>query len=425
MIEKNPSSIQSNQLPNGVRVVTETVTHVESVAIGIWIGSGSSHEPEEQAGAMHFIEHMLFKGTERRTAHALADAIESRGGQINAFTSKEATCYEARLMAEDCELGFDVLGDMLTCSLFAPEEIVNEKQVVLEEIRMVEENPEDCVHDLFEATLYPDHPLGRPIAGSLESVQNLTREGILDTIRALYTPDRVVVAVAGNISSAQVEEYVTRWLHKLEGIAKPVHNTPLVPSCKSGNIVKRDAEQVQFVIGGPAYNRTDARRYALSLLNNVLGGNMSSRLFQEVREKRGLAYSIGTYYRAYEPGGIYCAYGGTNPSTLDETISVIKTEYLKVCESGLTEEELTKAKQQIRGVLALNMESMNARMNRLGESLITHNRVLSLNEIMSAYECVTNEQIIESARYALNPETLTLATVGPPIKSQRKVKTLK
>lgn len=412
MSKPTTESLRITTLPNGVRIVTESVDYVQSASVGLWVGIGSRDETDEIRGISHFIEHMLFKGTPRRTARMLADEIESRGGHLNAFTGKETTCYETRVLAEDVPLALDILTDMFRNSLFDPEEMEREKRVVIEEIKMYEDTPEELVHDIFEQTLFPEHPLGQPIIGSETTVSGLSRTNITDYIGRQYRPDRIVVAAAGNLDHDQVVRVAEQALGDLAGTAPQRTDERPQASGNSKQVHKRDVEQIHFVLGTEGFSKSDRRRYSLSILNNVLGGNMSSRLFQEIREKRGLAYAIGTYGRSYQDGGYFCAYGGTSPETYEQVLDLTRKEFDNVRKNGLTDEELAKAKTQVRGAIVLGLESMNARMNRYGESLLAYGRVIPISEVLSEYEAVTHESIAEVADQVLNDARLTLTCIG-------------
>lgn len=406
-------SVELTTLDNGLRVVSETVRHVQSASVGLWVGVGSRDEEDLQRGISHFIEHMLFKGTGRRNAREIADAIESRGGHLNAFTGKESTCYETRVLAEDVPLALDILTDMFRNSLFDSEEIQREKSVVIEEIKMYEDTPEEMVHDLFEETLYPTHPLGKTIIGTDKTVSGLTRDDITGYITHRYRPDSIVVSAAGNLEHGELVKLAQGALGDLEGRAP---KRPMVRPSASGKNKKkkkRDIEQVHFVLGTTAYSKAEKQRYSLSILNNVLGGNMSSRLFQEIREKRGLAYSIGSYARSYQDGGFFCVYGGTSPTTYEQVLELTRVEFEKVRTNGLTDDELTKAKTQVRGALVMGLESMNARMNRFGDALLSYNRVIPIAEVLAEYEAVSHASIAEVVAQVLDEPAMTLTAIGP------------
>jgi predicted Zn-dependent peptidase len=406
-------NIQLTTLPNGVRVVSETVPHVQSVSVGLFVGIGSRDESEPIRGISHFIEHMMFKGTRKRTARQIADEIESKGGHLNAFTDKETTCYHLRVLAEHTPLALDILTDMLRGSLFDADEMEREKRVVLEEIKMYEDSPEDRIHEIFESTLWSTHPLGKAIIGTDKTVTGLTRDNIVDYIGECYRPDRLVLSAAGNIPHDELVQMASDALGDMEGKAPVRKQRKPKPTGKSKQVRKRDVEQVHFCLGTAAYSKKQKERYSLSILNNVLGGNMSSRLFQEIREKRGLAYAIGSYGRSYEDGGYFCVYGGTSPTTYDQVVELTHGEFDKVRKEGISDDELTKAKTQVRGALVLGLESMSARMNRYGDNILSYGRVVPLEEILSNYEAVSQESIAEVAKVVLDPEQLTLTAIGP------------
>jgi len=406
-------NVQITTLSNGLRVVTESVPYVRSASVGLFIGVGSRDEDNPISGISHFIEHMLFKGTARRTAHQIADEIESRGGHLNAWTDKEMTTYQSRVLAEDTPLAVDILSDMLLHSALDPDEMTREKSVVIEEIKMYEDSPEDKVHEVFEETLWRNHPLGRAIIGTEQSVSALTREDLTAYILTRYVPDRIVVAATGNVDHAEVVELAGKTISLAQAGGLTVSHKGPKPSGKSKQLRKRDTEQVNFCLGSRGYSKQSPERYAASILNNVLGGNMSSRLFQEIREKRGLAYSIGSYTRAYRDAGTFCVYGGTSPTTYDQVIELTRTETARVKREGFTVDELTKAKTQVRGALVLGLESMSSRMNRYGESLLAHGRIIPLEEVLDMYDAVDNDSIRAVADYVFNDDLMTLTAIGP------------
>jgi predicted Zn-dependent peptidase len=414
MTLKQPTeNIELTTLPNGVRVVSENVPYVQSASVGIFVGVGSRDEDDRVRGISHFIEHMMFKGTPTRTAHQIADEVESRGGHLNAFTDKESTSYQARVLAEHTPLALDILTDMLLRSLHDPEEIEREKRVVIEEIKMYEDTPEEMVHEMFEQTLWDSHPLGKSIVGTEASVSALKRDDLTNHIGTRYRPDRIIVSAAGNVEHSEIVALAEKALGGLEGAAPARSLSTPQASGKSASKGRRDIEQTHFCLGTAAYSKHDPERYALSILNNVLGGNMSSRLFQEIREKRGLAYAIGSYGRNYQDGGHFCVYGGTSPDTYEQVLDLTRKEFAKVRKEGLTEDELTKAKTQVRGALVLGLENMNARMNRYGDSLLAYGRVVPISEILDRYEAVTHAKIAEAAERVLDDAKLTLTSIGP------------
>ncbi|HXG23615.1 MAG TPA: pitrilysin family protein [Chthonomonadales bacterium] len=409
-------NIQTSTLANGVRVVSETVPHVESISIGIWVGVGSRDEDRPVRGITHFIEHMLFKGTERRNARQIAEEIESRGGSLNAFTDKEYTCYYAKALAEHAEVVIDVLSDMLCHSVLDPVELEREKNVVLEEIKRYRDTPDDMIHDVFAQTVWNTHPLGRPIIGTDRTVAGLQRENLTEYIRTHYTPDKIVVAAAGNVPHEQIVTLAEQYLGHLSGNTGTRRMRPPHASGQSRTIRKR-TEQVHFCMGGQGYSQQDDERYVLTIIDSVLGGNMSSRLFQEIREKRGLAYAIGSYSIAYQESGLFAIYGGTSPETFAQVVDLTRAEIEKVKRHNLTEEEVQKAKTQIRGALVLGLESMSNRMMRMGKSMIYFGRVIPLEEIIGKINTVTHDDIARVANHIFDERNLSLAAVGPLGKS--------
>lgn len=413
MTKHTSENIDITTLSNGVRVVSEAVPHVQSISLGLWVGTGSRDEAPAIRGISHFIEHMLFKGTHKRSAWEIADSIEARGGHLNAFTGKETTCYETRVLAEDMELSIDILTDMFRNSLHDPEEIEREKRVVIEEIKMYEDSPEEQVHDLYEQVLWKTHPLGKPIIGTEKTVSSLTRDSILEYMATFYSPERIVVSAAGNLDHDRLVKLVENALSDMSGKAPKRALKSAKASGKSKRVPKRDTEQVHFCLGTAAYNKYEKERFALSILNNVLGGNMSSRLFQEIREKRGLAYSIGSYTRTYLDAGHFCVYGGTSPETFQQVLDLTLAECEKVRTNGLTEDELTKAKTQIRGALVLGLEGMSSRMSRYADSLLSFDRVIPVTEVLEHYNAITHDNIAEVANKVLSTELQTLTALGP------------
>ncbi len=412
MARKVTENIEITTLPNGVRVVSETVTYVQSVSVGIWVGVGSRDEDMKVRGVTHFIEHMLFKGTPSRTARTIADEIESRGGSLNAFTDKEYTCYYAKALAEHLDIVMDILTDMLRNSLLDPEELAREQNVVLEEIKRYKDQPDDTIHDVFQSTMWSTHPLGRPVIGVAPTVAALRQNDLKEYMSTHYTPNRIVVSAAGNITHAELVELAEKLLGSISGEPYKQANKKPVASGKD-KLIKKRTEQVHFCYGSMSYPQGDKRRYTLTILDSVLGGNMSSRLFQEIREKRGLAYSIGCYSASYREGGMFTIYGGTSPDTFDQVMELSKIEINKVKSEGLTEDEVTKAKTQIRGALVLGLENMSSRMMRMGKSLLYFNRVIPIEEITSNILEVSHDDIKNVANEIFDDKSMTLAAIGP------------
>jgi predicted Zn-dependent peptidase len=396
---------------NGIRIVTEEVPYAQSVSLGIWVDSGARDETDENAGISHFLEHLLFKGTERRTALEIAEALDAVGGQLNAFTDKEYTCYYAKVLPEHTDLALDVLSDMLQNSILDPEEIEREKDVVLEEIKRHEDTPDELIHDLFLTTLWPGHPLGRSVIGRPEVIERLTRDEILAYLRQHYAPQRMVVAAAGNLRHDEIVRLVQQYLGGLSG--KPEPRSPVAPAFTAGDTcLKRSTEQVHFCLGTRGYTQDEDDRYALGILDAAVGGGMSSRLFQEVREKRGLCYAIGSYTASYREAGMFAVYAGTSPKNAKTVRSLVQEELTKVAKDGLGEEELQRAKNQIRGAVLLGLDSMSGRMTRLGKSVLYYDRVISPFEVVEKVERVTPEEIRRVAGAVFGGD-YAYAAVGP------------
>ncbi|MDH7482716.1 MAG: pitrilysin family protein [Armatimonadota bacterium] len=399
-------------LPNGIRVVTETIPHVQSVAVGVWVGSGSRDEDDSNRGISHFIEHMLFKGTTNRTAQQIADEFDSIGGHLNAFTEKEYTCYFAKVLAEHTSIAIEVIGDMLLNSIFDCDEIEREKNVVLEEIKRHEDSPDDLVHDIFAQTILGGHPLGRSVLGDRETVGKLTRDDVVSYMGKRYIPENMVIAAAGNLNHREFVGRVADIFGSLSG-EKVETNQDAPTFCARSNLTQKTTEQVHFCIGTRGFAHGEKDKYTLAIIDAVLGGGMSSRLFQEIREKRGLAYSIGSYSISYRESGLFAAYGGTSMQSLDEVMGLVKSEFVSIREAGLTDKELERAKNQIRGALVLGQESMSSRMMRLGKTELYLGRIIPLEEIIGSIMSVSMADIIRVANEVFDDSTMSLAAIGP------------
>jgi predicted Zn-dependent peptidase len=414
-----PGGVSRTELPGGLRVVTETVPGVRSVSLGIWIGIGSRDESPWQAGAAHYLEHLLFKGTRRRTAVGIAEEFDAVGGDLNAFTAKEHTCYYAHVLDTDLPLAVDVLADVVTDATLAPADVEVERGVVLEEIAMRDDDPEDLLGELFDEALFGDHPLGRPVIGSEESIRRMTRETLHEFWRGEYTTPRMVVAAAGNLVHAQVVDLVAAALAAAAaraGAASPVPPRRPAPAqlAAGPRLVLRpdDSEQAHLLLGVPGLARHDPRRTALGVLNTALGGGPSSRLFQQVREQRGLAYSVYSALSAYADAGSFSVYAGCAPERLDEVVTVVRAVLADVAAGGLTPAELVRAQGNLRGGLVLGLEDTPSRMNRIGRSELDHGRQRTIAESLDRIAAVTQEQVADVARELL-AAPLTAAVVGP------------
>jgi predicted Zn-dependent peptidase len=406
-------------LPGGLRVVTESLPAVRSVALGIWVGVGSRDEDHAHAGATHYLEHLLFKGTKRRTALEISAEMDAVGGEMNAFTAKEYTCYYARVLDADLPLAVDVLSDMVTSSLITPKDVDAERNVVLEEIAMNDDDPTDTAHEAFTAKLFGDTPLGRPILGTADSINGITREQIFEHYQARYTPEDLVVAAAGNLDHETVVQLVAQAFgpvlnHAAEPAPPRLNGSRPAPRAEGTGttLVSRGIEQANLVLGCEALSRTDDRRFALGVLNAAFGGGMSSRLFQEVREKRGLAYSVYSFAAQHADTGMWGIYVGCLPAKADEVLGICTEEITRVVEGGLTDAELARGKGQVRGSIVLGLEDPSSRMSRLGKSELVYPRLEPVDEVLAAIDGVTHDDIRAVAGEILT-RPRTLAVVGP------------
>jgi predicted Zn-dependent peptidase len=418
-------------LPSGLRIVTEEVSTVRSAAVGIWINVGSRDEGSSTAGASHFLEHLLFKGTKNRTALDISSSIEAVGGEMNAFTSKEYTCFYARVIDSDLALAIDVLSDLITSSVVEAADVKAEANVVLEEIAMRDDDPSDLIHDLFLETYYGNSQLGRPILGTTKSIKAMSRNTVYNYYKKKYLPQDIVVAVAGNIKHKDVVRKVEAALSKDGFLDKPKSDFRLrtsAPAKIAGRnkvgIIDRKTEQAHILYGVDGVSRNDDRRFALSILASALGGGMSSRLFQEIREKRGLAYSVYAYIQQFAGSGSLSFYAGCQPQKAEEVISIIRDITAEVATNGITNDEINRAKGAVRGALVLSQEDSGSRMNRIGKSELVYGEVMSFDEILKRVTAVTHDEIREIASELLNVSP-TLAVVGPFKSSSKFEKVIK
>jgi predicted Zn-dependent peptidase len=411
-------SVRRTVLPSGLRIVTEEVSSVRSAAVGIWVNIGSRDEAPATAGASHFLEHLLFKGTPSRNALEISSAIESVGGEMNAFTSKEYTCFYARVIDTDLPMAVDVISDLITSSIVTAEDVDAERKVVLEEIAMRDDDPSDLVHDLYAETYYGDTALGRPILGTIDSINNMSRNTVFNYYKKRYLPQDLVVAVAGNIKHKRVVAMVEEALSRdnfldVQGTPQIRPNTP-VKRGKQGRvgIIYRKSEQAHMFYGMEGVARNDDRRFTMGVLSSALGGGMSSRLFQEIREKRGLAYSVYSYAQQFAGSGQIGFYAGCNPSKATEVISIIQEVLADVASNGMSHEEIERAKGAVRGSLVLSQEDSASRMSRIGKSEIVYGDIMGFDEILKAVARVTPEDVRVIASEFLT-KTPTLGVVGP------------
>ena len=411
-------SVKRSVHSSGLRIVTEEVPSVRSAAVGIWVNVGSRDEAPATAGASHFLEHLLFKGTTSRTALEISSSIESVGGEMNAFTSKEYTCFYARVIDTDLPMAIDVVSDLITSSIVTALDVDAERKVVLEEIAMRDDDPSDLVHDLFSDTYYGDTPIGRPILGTVESIQGMSRNTVFNYYKKKYLPQDLVVAVAGNIKHKRVVAMVEEALSRdnfLDVMAAPVirPNTVVKNSKQqSVGLLYKKSEQAHMFYGMEGVARADDRRFAMGVLSAALGGGMSSRLFQEIREKRGLAYSVYAYAQQFAGSGVLGFYAGCNPSKAIEVVEIIRSVVADVADNGMTHEEIERAKGAVRGSLVLSQEDTGSRMSRIGKNEIVYGQVMDFDDILKAISRVSAQDIREIASEFL-VKTPTLALVGP------------
>lgn len=408
--------MRATRLPNGVRVLSEELPDLGSVTTGIWVENGSRYENPGQAGISHFLEHLFFKGTDRRTAAQIAEEIDAVGGVINAFTGKEYTCYYAKVLREHLPLALDVLGDIFRNSKFAEEEIDRERSVIIQEISQVEDTPDDYVHDLFSQAFWPGHPLSRPIAGSATTVGPLHRADFVRFMEARYRPDRVIVAAAGALKHDELVDAVARSFGDLQGTAAVVDGQP--PQATAGvSVHEKPLEQMHVCLGAPGIRQGDDDRYAAHLMNLALGGGMSSRLFQEVREKRGKAYSVYSFLSSYLDAGYVGVYVGTSPEWVREVVDVVQHEMRRVCADGLGADELRRTKNQMKGNLLLGLETSDSRMSRIAKNEIYYRRDVPIDEVASGIDAVTNDEIVRVAN-RLFPSGMSALTVLGDLRGQ-------
>jgi predicted Zn-dependent peptidase len=405
-------------LPSGLRIITEAIPAMRSVSFGIWVAVGSRDEDAHDNGVSHFLEHLLFKGTHTRSALDISASIEAVGGETNAFTSKEYTCFYARVLDEDAPLAIDVMCDLIVDSILAPDDVETERGVILEEIAMHDDEPGDEVHDLITEAIYgASSPLGRLISGTVESITPMTRDQIDAFYRARYRAPNMVVAAAGSLDHDTVVAQVTAALGgRLDPPGVPVaHRSPTPPAPVGEPTVlvrEKDTEQAHVVLGCPGLGRLDERRFALGVLNNSLGGGMSSRLFQEIREKRGLAYSVYSYTSQFADSGIFAVYAGCAPAKIEEVLALVRVELARVAAEGLTEAEVVRGKGMMKGSLVLGLEDTGSRMSRLGKGEMLYDDMLDVDDLLARVDAVTVDDVKVLAADLLT-RPMSLAVVGP------------
>lgn len=403
---------EKSVLANGVRVVTETMPHLRSITLGAWVATGSRNERQDNHGISHFIEHLLFKGTATRTAKDIAEEVDSVGGQLNAFTGKEYTCYYMKTLDTHLDLAVDMISDMLLNARFDTEDIEKEKGVVLEEYNMYEDSPDELVHDLYVQQVWQSHPLGQSILGTRESIARFDRDMIFEYRRNHYTPDNLVIAAAGNLTHSQVVDLVERYFGKMAGVGKaPMPSTPHYLPIQSSRL--KETEQAHICLGTQGVKHDAADLFSVHILNNLLGGSMSSRLFQSIREDRGLAYSVYSYQSSYQDTGLLTVYAGTRPDNVDEVLNLIWRNMVDLRDIGVSESELHKAQEQLKGNLLLGLESSSSRMSRLGTLEMAVGKYVTLDEVVEKIDRVSVDDLRQIATRLFQPEMISCYILGP------------
>jgi predicted Zn-dependent peptidase len=399
-------------LPNGLRIVFEKLSHVQSVSIGLWIAAGTRYEDINNNGISHFIEHMMFKGTTRRKAKDIAEEVDNIGGQLNAFTGKECTCYYAKVLNSHIDLAFDILSDMMFHSLFDQTDIEKEKNVVLEEINMYEDNPEELIHDLFAANILKGHPLGLPVLGTRSTTGQFSRSDIVDYLRKFYRPDNTVISVVGNTDFDDIVRYTEEYFGHWGPTESPI-NKSVRPSLNyKSEVKKKDTEQVHFCLGFNGLDQKDENLYSFLALNNLLGGGMSSRLFQKIREDLGLVYSVYCYPATYNDIGIMTIYAGTSRLQLNNVLECIIDEVKSIRDNGVTDSELSRVKEQMKGNYILGMEGTGSRMSSLGKSALLLGEVYTQQQIIDKIDRIDKKSFSDVAGRVIDFDRMAFTVLG-------------
>jgi predicted Zn-dependent peptidase len=409
------SRIYKSILKNGINVITEEMTDIGSVAIGVWVKIGSRYEDANECGVSHFIEHLLFKGTKKRSAIDIAKEIESVGGMLNAFTGREYTCFYVKVLSKDTSLAVDLLSDILINSRFANKELEKERSVILQEIKMVEDTPDDLVHDIFFKAILKGHPMGRPILGEVQNINSIKRKDVISYFKRFYIPGRIIITAAGNLNHKEITRFLNTSFGRVKRRSIDIHvSSPVFHPALF--LKKRNLEQVHLCLGVPSLSQSHPDRYKLYLLNTMLGGGMSSRLFQEIREKRGLAYSVYSYLNLHRDVGSLVVYAGTSSDAFAEVVKLIIKEFAKLSD-GVEKQELNMAKEQLIGNMMIGLESSENRMTKLAKDEMYFKRIIPLDEIMSNIKRATVSSLRNIARKILDPDAFTLVAIGRVNKS--------
>ncbi len=406
------NAVRRTLLPNGLVVISERMPHFRSVSVGIWVKTGSRREPAERNGISHFIEHMVFKGTSRRSCEEIARTMDSVGGMLDAFTTKELVCFNAKVLDEHLPLAFDVISDMVLEPLFPAQEIEREKSVVLEEIKMDEDNPEALVNEAFLQNVWAGHSLGRPILGTRETVGNFEQVRVFDWFRRSYVPNEIVLSAAGNVEHERLVELAAAAFGKLASAPNGYHEAP--PEPQAAVVVRQKAalEQAHVCMGVPAFSVNDSRRFATALLNTLLGAGMSSRLFQNIRERQGLAYAVFSEMTSYQDTGLLTVYAGTGGDKVEGLVRSVVDEFRRLKQEPVSDEELGRAKEQLKGSMTLSLESTGSRMGNRARQEMYFGRFYSLEQIFASVDAVSSEELQQVAVELFMPERIALAALG-------------
>jgi predicted Zn-dependent peptidase len=405
-------NLRRTELPNGLIIVSEEMPHIRSVSIGIWIRTGSRHETSDLNGISHFVEHMVFKGTKNRNAEEIARQVDSIGGNLDAFTAKECVCFNVKVMDEHLDRAMNILSDMVLNPTFNESDIGKERGVILEEIKMDEDNPDLLVHEIFTQNFWKGHPLGRPILGTKETVRRFHQNMLFDYYGARFVPGNMVISAAGSLKHDSFVDLVTRTFEHLAPRAEILDEAPPKPQARIMMRNKKSLEQVQICVGVPSYSISHENRYASFVLNTLLGGGMSSRLFQNIRERQGLVYSIFSELNPYRDTGCLAVYAGTSRNTAPQVVNSIVNEFRELKRNRVTDEELERAKNQLKGSLMLSMESSTARMSNLARQEMYYNRFFGMSEIIDRVEAVSAEDVQQNANEFFNPDQIAVTVLG-------------
>jgi predicted Zn-dependent peptidase len=405
-------TIQREVLPNGLTIITERMDHIRSVSLGIWLKAGSRNEEPEVNGISHFVEHMVFKGTTHRTAEDIAREVDSIGGNMDAFTGKETVCFNIKVLDEHLPIAVELLSDMVLHPIFDGNDVVKERGVILEEIKMDEDDPDNLVHEIFTQNFYKGHPLGKPILGTKETVRKFEQEGVREYYQSKFVPENMVISAAGNLEHEHLVALLSKEFGPLARGSNGLHYTPPKTNSRIMLRNKKSLEQVQICVGVPSYRINHERRFVAYVLNTLLGGGMSSRLFQNVREKQGLVYSIFSELNPYKDTGCLAVYAGTSRESAPKVVQSIMHEFHDVKQSHIPAEELKRAKDQLKGSLMLSLESSTARMSNLARQEMYHDHFMGMDEIIDCIQAVTLDDVIQTANEMFQPEAIAVTVLG-------------